>query len=496
MSPDRRTFIKYASGVLGGSLLAACGVETSPTADRDVGGDVQLPNGYRFHAVKRDGDALPDGHRIANLRYDAAIGGGVVAYTAFDEEGRLGLHRLHLDVRDGVPHAGEERTLIRELDAFDGGRATTVGGYDVDADGSVVVAHETLRWEDPIPVEDLEAHVEIHEADFDAASDLPGLPDDGYVYRRDAAIYRFGARGTPEALVRAGTPTDEGHVILGGFGPALQRGRELLFSAGLEYAHPDADVQDVGDGVWYVADLRRGAASARLVQRAGILPTAAFDTDRLSVDGVVGGFGLLDLQPGGRYALQAFAGDPNLPDDDGTTAEFAGSVLLAGTASRVGSARVLSAPRRSGLAPSRDRDAIGIADLASGPRVAADGTVGSVAQFEDGSQRVYVGGRLFAASGDVSPAGHVLESFLPPVFGPQGETYVVAGSESAMELLAFDGRSVRTLLATDDTLVGDPRALSMMTLGTLIHHVDRDGTLAFTALLDDGSSALVIGVPT
>jgi len=496
MSTDRRTFIKFASGMLGGSLLAACGVQEGPVADRPQDNPIQAPNAFRFHTLKQDGDALPGGHRIDSVRYDAVLSdNGVIAYSAFDEEGRVGLYRLQVDAQGDEPRILDESVVLRELDPLDGGRATPVLGYDVAENGDVVVAHETLRWEDPIPVEELMESVEIHEHDVETVKRMPGSPNGDVVYRRDAAIYRAGARGEPEAIIRAGTVTDEGHVILGSFGPAIMRGHELLFTAAVEYAHPERATRDVGSAVWYLDDARAGAQRAQIVQRAGILPAAAFDTTQLGTSNVMRGFGLLDLQPGGRYGLQAFAGDPEERDEDTVTPQYAGNLLLAGDARRVGSAQVLAASQRSGVTPTSSAESIGVADLASGPRLAPDGTLGVVAQFGEASQRLYVGGRLFAASGDVTPSGRVIESFLPPVFGPQGETYVVAGSEDAMELLLFDGVSVRTLLATDDTLAGESTAISMLTLGTLIRQVNRDGYLVFTVVLEDGTSALVLGVP-
>jgi hypothetical protein len=174
---------------------------------------------------------------------------------------------------------------------------------------------------------------------------------------------------------------------------------------------------------------------------------------------------------------------------------YMGSMLMAGNARRPGSAVVLAAPREIGIAPANSRDRVGIGMAPHGPRISPQGTMGSVLTLANESQRLYFGGRLVASSGDLTPSGNSMESFMTPVFGPEGEMYVTVQTADSMELMLYDGATLRTLLRTNDTLVGETTPVSLITLGTLIRHVNRDGQLAFTVVREDGTCALVIGIP-
>jgi hypothetical protein len=505
MSTDRRTFIKYASALLGGSLLAACGVQGPPSApggdDDAAAAPIQTPNGFRFHALKREGDLLPDGRRLDHLRFDAVIGDdGQIAYSAFGEDGRVGLYRLQVDATGLAPRILDERPIVREGDLIPGGRATPIGGYHVTGAGTVVFAMETLIDSEAIPNAELLEHVNFDYLDSHGPLlDLhPGPENPDVTYRRNHAIYRADAAQGVQPLVTAGTRTAAGHVILGGFGPAIARGNELLFSAATHFVNPTTGAGDVCEGLWYVADVRAGAETATLVHRTGNFPQGGFGADDLSSDAVIQRFGLFDLQPGGLYCLQAHTALPSRMTtevDPAGAQSFMGSMLLVGDARRPGSANVLASPTGLGIAPANVRDAIGLGQAAHGPRLSPQGTMGAVLTLANESQRLFYGGRLVAASGDLTPSGESIEAFVTPVFGPQGEMYVVATTTRGFELMLFDGRDLRTLLRSHDTLVGESTPVIALHLGTLIRHVNADTHLVFTAVREDGTSTLVLGLP-
>lgn len=502
MKTDRRTFIKYASAILGGSVLAACGVQEPPLSERrsDASGEaLSTPNGFRFYALKQDGDPLPNGHRIDTLRYDAVIAdNGQIAYSAIDEEGRVGLYRLQVDTSGERPRVIDERAIVRELDSVPGGLATPVGGYHINGNGDVVMALETLLEDDPIPNEELEQHIDMEYLHSDGFMlEGPGSSET-HTHQRDAAIYRASASRGMEVLVRSGTVTDAGHVIVGRFGPAVMRGGELLFTAWVNYFNADTETYELGHGLWYLGDTAQGAEQSVLLQRTGIMPDGVFGTDELSTETVVHGLGLIDLQPGGAYSVQAHTALPDRMQDetrpDGEQS-YMGSLLMTGNARRAGSAQVLVAPREIGIEPASGRDSVGYGMALHGPRIAPNGTMGSVITLSEELQRLYYGGTLVASSGDLTPSGKRIESFMTPAFGPEGEMYVVATTPEAMELMLFDGVTLRTLLASNDTLVGETTPVGLITLGTLIRHVSNNTELAFTVAREDGSTALVIGVP-
>ena len=501
MSTDRRTFIKYASALLGGSLLAACSDQTPTLVDRiqDSESPLPTPNAYRFYALKRDGDALPDGRRIDMLRYDAVISdNGQIAYTAFDESGRIGLYRLQVDTSGETPRVIDERSVLYEGDVLEGGRAAPVSGYHIASNGDVVIAVETLVG-DGFEDSKIAPHVDVEYMEASGfMTEGPPLLDGDRAYQRETGIYRLSASGNRELLIAAGTAIADGHVIQGNFGPAIVSGNELMFTAFVQYFNADTDTFELVHALLYLDDLSRGAENTLLVQRSGRLPYGMYEADYLSSESVVQLFGLIDLQPGGAYCVQAHTALPSRMNDETRPAgeqTYMGSMLMAGNARRPGSAVVLAAPREIGIAPANSRDRVGIGMAPHGPRISPQGTMGSVLTLANESQRLYFGGRLVASSGDLTPSGNSMESFMTPVFGPEGEMYVTVQTADSMELMLYDGATLRTLLRTNDTLVGETTPVSLITLGTLIRHVNRDGQLAFTVVREDGTCALVIGIP-
>lgn len=501
MKTDRRAFIKYASALLGGSILAACSDQAGPLAERmeEQGMRLATANAYKFYTLKRDGDALPDGRQIDSLRYDAVISdNGQIAYTAFDQEGRLGLYRLQVDTTGATPRVIDERLVIREEAPLGNGYAAPAGGYHITANGDVIIALETLVGEG-VPDEAIAPHVQVEYAESDGFGlDVPPLLDPDKAYRRESAIYRMTPAGEVETLVASGVTIEGGHVIDGNFGPAVTAGHELLFTAVVSFYNPQSDTYERIQGLLYLEDIRTGAEKAVLVQRSGSLPYGMFVADEINSESVVQVFGLLDLQPGGRYCVQAHTALPNRMNDayrpEGEQS-YLGSLLMTGNARQPGSAVVLAAPAELGITPANRRDRVGIGMAMHGPRIGPNGVMGSVLTLNNDQQRLYYGGRHVASTGDITPGGAEIGSFMTPAFGPEGEMFITVQAESSMELMMFDGVEFRTVLRTNDTLVGETTPVGLITLGTLIRHINRDAQLAFTVVRDDGSTALVIGIP-
>ena len=502
MSTDRRSFIKYAGALLGGTVLAACSTQEPPLGNRLQETNVepvQTPNGFRFYSLKRDGDPLPDGKTVQNLRYDAVISdNGQIAYTAFDEEGRVGLYRMQVDTSGETPRVLDERLVIAEMQQLpNGGLSTPIGGYHISNNGDVIFAMESLIG-DAIPNEQLEPSFEVSNFEADGfANEGPEIAEPGMSYNRSSGIYRASASRGVELLVAAETTTAQGHIIVGNFGPAVTAGKEMLFTAFMKYYNEGSETYDSEQGVFYLEDLEGGAENAVLVQCTGNLPYGLFEAEELTSDNVVQLFGLIDLQPGGNYCIQAHTADPRQMDmtEQASGQVYLGTMLMAGSARDPGSALVLSAPQGLGIAPANHEMAIGLGAANHGPRISATGTMGSIITLSESVQRLYYGSRLVATSGDLSPSGYPIESFLTPSFGPDGEMYVTVQTPNSMELMLFDGVTLRTVLRTNDTLVGETTPVSLITLGTLIRHVNRNSELAFTVVREDGTTALVLGVP-
>ena len=66
MAKSRRDFLKLAGATLGGAVLTSCSTSAPPDEPK---GRAQLPNGFRFAAIKNVGDPLPNGKRIPKAAY-------------------------------------------------------------------------------------------------------------------------------------------------------------------------------------------------------------------------------------------------------------------------------------------------------------------------------------------------------------------------------------------------------------------------------------------
>ncbi|MCW8874933.1 MAG: hypothetical protein OQK27_04195, partial [Gammaproteobacteria bacterium] len=81
-----------------------------------------------------------------------------------------------------------------------------------------------------------------------------------------------------------------------------------------------------------------------------------------------------------------------------------------------------------------------------------------------------------------------------PVTGPDGLLFFLLTLESGFEICVTNGKDTATILASGQQ-VGDRRIVTA-TLGYHSDQADREARLAFYAEFDDGSNAVVVGVPS
>lgn len=460
---DRREALRNLGASLGGIVLtSACSSEgpVSPSA-------IAIPNGLRYTVLKRTSNPLPGTGSVSRFRLDCTLDDTAdLLYGVIDQAGRPCLYAMTLDYADPTrPAPTQERLVVREGDTLPDGRVVLdLHSYDVNSHGGCAIV---LR--------------------VTTGQLLPDGEDQGtemvYFGRQESAL---------RPVLREGLVTPEGHIFSGRFGDIdTHTGHDILVVA--QYLH-----HHEADG--HIAD--NDAPDTRPLEGIFVLPGGdpggarlVMNTEDLVAGGdVIGGFGLVDLHDGGNFVAQA---QPSRVHDNGNSfraddpADLGGSRIIQSNI-RAPRAAALSSFRAS-TTSSLFNQQVGAAIY--GPRLGPDNRAAFVLHHTDHAMSLLWHGHTVASTSAQSPAGHRIINILPPVFGPQGEIYFVAVTTMGHELYVSDGVRTRLMLASGQRFPGDARRVDVIALGTTTEHVDAEGRLALVASFDDGSAALVVGVP-
>ena len=129
------------------------------------------------------------------------------------------------------------------------------------------------------------------------------------------------------------------------------------------------------------------------------------------------------------------------------------------------------------------------------PRIGPDGESYALLRVDDRIVLVK-DGRTLLASGDNTAEGRILHIGTGSV-GSDGLYYYSARTESAdWTLFAFDGTEHVKILSSGDVLSEGGATVSRILFGTTKRHVDAQGRLAFCCSFTDGSTSLVVGIPS
>ena len=132
-----------------------------------------------------------------------------------------------------------------------------------------------------------------------------------------------------------------------------------------------------------------------------------------------------------------------------------------------------------------------------GGRVGADGT--NYTLLDDGDAMVLAqDGNVLLSTGDNSAAGRILAITTGAVAADGTYYYSAITSNSAgtgMTLFACNDGVHTPLLSTGDVIGSDGAAVEQILFGTTGKHVDCDNRLVFLCSFNDGSTALVVGLP-
>jgi hypothetical protein len=473
---NRRDFLKLVSAALGGTVLSACGTTPTDGAVPPRADAPPLPNGFRFFALSNSAAPLPGGVSSEVFRMDAMIHDGQeIVYSAVDTGGGVGLYAVKFDVTNGEPRASSARRVIHTSQHLDGRPVLGLSAYDMNASGQIALVVKT------------EGEYLVNTVDND------GKPDGGQKPMTVQHVYLERGRGW-ERLLDEHARSLEGHELVGHYHDVdIHDDGNVIFVA--DYVHNDADrAAETRNGVFLTP--KGASADTRLVVSAGQRLTQSLSSS------VVSRFGLVDLHDRGQFVVQGAIAPLRASDQaDRAPPE---SVLLRGNlgqvttmsanANRLNALSVASASSGSGLRSQRSRaEGLSLMGARSGPR----GSMAQVLHTTPSTQDFVLNDVRVASTGDLSPMGERILSFVSPVMASSGEVYFCVYTEAGFELCAHNGVETRTMLRTGDKLANDPRPIASIHLGNLTNQVDRSGRLAFIVTHQDAANttSVVLGLP-
>lgn len=423
--------------------MTGCGDSTSNVYTG--AGPAPVANAYRFVPLASSGQTLPNNSAILAQAAsdDLPFMGGVmlndrrhVCFHITDQLGRHGVYEV--DYEAGGQTTSPLKHIISEGDVLSDGTVVEdmSSGYLNNDDDLVFVvtseAGETMQYSNnggPL------------ERFFDEYDDVsPECRLYGYL--------------RPEVGL-----TDSGDVI---------------FVSG----YRDPDDRAVGDGLFLTPN-EDPSQTVLLLSEGHLLPGSS---------AVIRSFGLCEIGEGGDYLIQGTAA--LVETDESTTAD--GSPLSFLLHGRPGETpEVLVAHPALGITGAIQ----GSMDM--GPRMGASGFA-FIVSLEDSRSQLYLNSSklLDAGSGDfgsLTPRGQRIISMFPPAFGPNGQLLLQVFTDVGAELLAYDGQSFSSILATGDVV--DGKQVAMFLFGALPHCVNTYGEFATALEYADGESVILLGIP-
>ncbi|HYQ73435.1 MAG TPA: hypothetical protein VET88_16115 [Gammaproteobacteria bacterium] len=453
---SRRHFLKQVGGIAVGTIvLGACSDDNRAGLGAYASAASSLPSRYSFVPLIPGSSApgLPGDFELSPLVM-LNNSGMLLLYGVTGE--RYGLFAFEMDIEAGKPKLrGTARTiLLTGTELADGRRVDSIDTVDINDHGSIALVLGT---------------------DGEINTDRLALMGPGVYLSRERTAF--------EPVVRFGDRLPDSDGSFGGvFGDlVLQQHDNLLLSA--MYADRDrkrlTPADTVFSGLFHLPSSRMNGVR-NVVSSTSLLR----GTDRS-----ISSFGLIDMAESGEYAAQVFASRPdealdallrNQPDTS------AGSYVIG---SSVTDARGTINLYGAGAVPNRPAG-----DVYFGPRVTTDGRRAMVENYADGQAVLYLDDTVVARTGSASPLGNTIRGLSAPVTGPDGLLFFLLTLESGFELCVTNSKETATILASGQP-VGN-RKIVTATLGYHSDQADSEARLAFYAEFDDGSNAVVVGVPS
>lgn len=465
---SRRDFMKILGVSLGSAVLAqACGSDSKFS-------DPTIPNGYVYYRLVTSGDELPGtgGATLARIPGSVMINHvNEIYFYGVDSTGATGVYELKVDYSGLRPFVWQKRKVVREGDVLkDGAIVAAINSVDISYSGNFTAVVEIV------------ADATVNHADHAEGGNLSRLyreiddcslePVAGFLGKLPGMGGAFGAT--------------MGDVAMHG---------DSDISVVAHYSPEDAAISH--QGVFY---LHQGTVSDRgnlLASTADLIPGA---------EGSFTGFGLIDVNDKGDFAVQGYGGDAEnvstlksaLKSGAPVTAVTV-SMIIAGNVKNPAAKVVVGASPALKLSARALKSAVMPAgEMVYGPRMGAAGLVSSIVHLNEGSTALLRNGSMLASTGGVTPTGNAILGVATPVVGQSGLLFHMAGTKNGNELIVNNGDSSRTILTTGD-IIEDGFILADFQFGFMPKQSDHRERIVLSADLYDknenSSHALIVGIP-
>ncbi len=253
---------------------------------------------------------------------------------------------------------------------------------------------------------------------------------------------------------------------------AISDSADLMFASN----YRDADGEAEGEGLFFIPN-ETVSETRMILSNNQLLP---------GTTSAIRSFGLSDLRSGGEYLVHGSAA----PVEGGGPTD--GSVLTYLLHGRVGETpRTLVADSSLGVSGALP------GSVYMAPRMGEE-KYGAIVQSPNEDTALWINDEMLLEAGleqggSLSPRGSQILSMFPPVFGPNGLVFVEVFTVDGAEILVYGGGKFSTILATGDNVGG--KKVEMLVFGGVSHSVNAQGELVAVAEFDDGTSAVLLGMP-
>ncbi len=450
MKKSRRDFLKLMGAALGGVTLSSCGSSDGPSGGAGFYG--ALPSGYRYYRVFNIGEHLPNNAVCDSLPGSAMINDrNEIYFHAAETNGEIGCYELVMDYSGERPTITSMRTVIHDGDQLpDGHRVKRIRQSDISRHGTFVTVAR-----------------------------LEGTSGQGvYLEKRKGFFSRV--VGFLDKI-----PGKNG-IFSQAFGDVdVHDNNDILLAARFTYNETNRPHQ----GLFFFPG-GQNDKQARLV---------AFDSDLTpDADGIIRSFGLVDLNDGGNYVVQAnvqYAGLGTSETKQPASDSF-GTALFMGNTAADAPSTLLAPAKAMGVSPAAKASGLlsSAGDVIYGPRIGSFQNPAHIVHLSENDLALYYNGVLVLQTGDLSPNGYPVSTFGAPVIGDEGLLYYTIATSDDVELCAYNGNDNITILSRGDA-IEDGSVVNDITFGMQTEHVDMHGKLCFIAEFEDASSAVVVGIP-
>ncbi len=436
----RRDFLRMVGSSVGCMLLSSCGGSGNGTSGLPP---APLPNGYVFTRIYSPGEAvLPDVAALTpQILMDEA---GHVFFYAQDSQGRFGMYELTVDYDAARPRAAAARPLLATGQAMPDGRiVSTIGAVDVNRRGEAAMV-----------------------LNFDAQLSPQGSGPTSIVLAHDGQL---------DTVLDFGDEAPGSLGAFGEFGDLDLHDDRLLFVS--RYG---------GDG-----ETNQGLVYATSEGLDGLLVVSA-DDEIPGADGSINSLGLVDLDDGGNFVLQAFGADAMvLPRGQSSPASF---VLRSNVDRPLAQARLLTASPELVLSRSARTDNPPLLGTSlHGPRIGGQGITTAITEEGVGNLTLYRDDAIIAQTGQLSPGGSPIRIIVPAVVNASGLTFYEVATDQGIELCLHNGDSSVVLLSRGSLL--DGLAVDTIAFGFHTTMVDAAGRLVSYVQMADGQESILLGIP-